>query len=141
MVLASYPISTALRGLGERFNSFQTPRGLHLIRAKIGDGQPLYTLFKARRPFTTLSWPLSPPLKAQYPDGISTRILWLCGLEIGFNRLGPVDSFNRKIYIHGTLAEEQLGQPCSWGCIRMSNQAINELFKTVFVYTPLWIGD
>jgi lipoprotein-anchoring transpeptidase ErfK/SrfK len=139
-VLASYPVSTALKGAGEIKNSFCTPRGKHVIRAKIGKDAPLNTVFKGRRPTGEL-W--TPELAAQQPgrDWILTRILWLSGCEPGFNRLGNVDSMQRYIYIHGTPDIEPMGKPGSHGCVRMRNSDVVTLFDLVPVGTPVLIAD
>jgi lipoprotein-anchoring transpeptidase ErfK/SrfK len=128
--VAGYPVSTALKGAGEQQDSGCTPRGKHIIRAKIGAGCPVNIVFSGRRP-TGEIW--SPELAAQYPgrDWILTRILWLSGSEPGFNRLGPVDSMRRYIYIHGTPDTEPMGQPGSRGCIRMRNSDVIALFDSV----------
>lgn len=125
-----YPISTALLGLGEQQGSYQTPRGKHVIRAKIGDGLPIHSVFTRRRPTGEI---YSKELALAFPerDWILTRILWLSGLEQGKNRLGTCDSMRRFIYIHGTHEEASIGVPKSRGCIRMRNQDIIELFQIV----------
>jgi lipoprotein-anchoring transpeptidase ErfK/SrfK len=135
-----YPISTAVRGAGERNGSLQTPRGKHLIRAKIGAGSPPGTVFVARRPSGDIH---SPELAAQHPgrDWMLTRILWLSGCEPGFNRLGGVDTMRRFIYIHGAPDTEPMGRPGSHGCIRMRSADIAELFDLVPVYTPVEIRE
>ena len=126
----SYAISTSKNGAGERAGSYQTPRGAHLIRAKIGDGAPLGTVFRGRRPTGEI---YSEELARAQPgrDWILTRILWLSGLEVGRNRLGDVDTMRRYIYIHGTPDSTTLGSPSSIGCVRMRNAAIVELFDLV----------
>src|SRR5262245_43911430 len=100
-VMRTYSISTAKKGAGEVNGSFQTPRGRHIVRAKIGSGQPANAVFVRRRPTGEL-W--SPELHARYPgrDWMLTRILWLSGKEVGRNRLGNVDTMRRYIYIHGS---------------------------------------
>jgi len=137
-VLAEYAVSTAANGPGEIKNSCCTPRGKHVVRAKIGEGKPLGTVFIGRRP-TGETW--SPQLAAQHPerDWILTRILWLSGCEPGVNRLGNVDSMQRYIYIHGTPDAEPMGIPRSHGCIRMRNAEIVELFDRVPAGTPVVI--
>jgi len=137
-LLKTYVVSTASKGAGEQQGSEQTPRGRHLVRARIGAGQPLYTVFRGRRP-TGERW--SPELAAQHPmrDWILTRILWLSGLEPGFNRGGQCDSMRRYIYIHGTPDSEPMGLPGSHGCVRMRNTDILELFELVPPYTPVLI--
>jgi L,D-transpeptidase YbiS len=137
-VLAGYPVSTALNGPGEKKNSGCTPRGKHIVRAKIGAGQPTGTVFIGRRP-TGEVW--SPELAAEHParDFILSRILWLSGCEVGINRLGDVDSMQRYIYIHGTPDTEPMGIPRSHGCVRMRNKDVVELFERVPAGTPVTI--
>jgi L,D-transpeptidase YbiS len=137
-LLKSYSISTAKKGLGEKNGSLQTPRGRHIVRARIGAGLPLGAVFVRRRP-TGEVW--SAALHEQYPgrDWILTRILWLSGCEPGRNRLGDVDTMRRYIYIHGTPDFAEMGKPGSIGCIRMRNHDIIELFDLVPPYTPVEI--
>jgi len=134
----TYLVSTASRGAGETNGSLCTPRGRHIVRARIGAGQPLNTVFVRRRP-TGEVW--TPELHAQYPgrDWILTRILWLSGCEPGRNRLGDVDTMRRYIYIHGSPDTAEMGKPGSIGCIRMRNRDIVELFERVASYTPVEI--
>jgi L,D-transpeptidase YbiS len=134
----TYSVSTAKRGAGEKNGSFCTPRGRHIIRAKIGAGQPAGTVFVRRRPTGEL-W--SPELDAKYPgrDWILTRILWLSGREPGKNRLGDVDTMRRYIYIHGSPDRAEMGKPGSIGCVRMHNKDIVELFDLVQPYTEVEI--
>lgn len=136
--LVSYPVSTARNGPGERANSECTPRGRHIVRAKIGAGCALNTVFVGRRPSGEI-W--SPALAASAPqrDWILTRILWLCGCEVGRNRLGDVDSMRRYIYIHGTPDSEPMGVPVSHGCIRMRNDDVVALFDAVDIGTEVII--
>jgi L,D-transpeptidase YbiS len=133
-----YAISTAKNGAGEQKGSEKTPRGRHIIRAKIGANSPANTVFVGRRPTGEI---YSPELRIQYPDRdwILTRIFWLSGLEKGLNRLGKVDTMQRYIYIHGTPDEVSMGQPGSKGCIRMRNIDIIELFDNIPVATPILI--
>ncbi len=129
-VLKSYRVSTSKNGAGERSGSYQTPRGAHLIRAKIGAGAPLGAVFRGRRPTGEI---YSEELARAQPgrDWILTRILWLSGLEVGRNRLGAVDTMRRYIYIHGTPDSTTFGSPSSIGCVRMANAEIVELFDLV----------
>jgi lipoprotein-anchoring transpeptidase ErfK/SrfK len=138
-VLKRYTVSSAKNGPGERNGSFCTPRGRHIIRAKIGAGQPENTVFVRRRP-TGERW--SPELHAQYPgrDWMLTRILWLSGCEPGRNRLGAVDTMRRYIYIHGSPDSAEMGKPGSIGCIRMRNPDIVELFDLVPPFTEVLIS-
>lgn len=135
-----YRVSTAKNGTGEIVGSGQTPRGMHIIRAKIGQGCPMNTVFKGRRPTGEIYTPL---LKERYPerDWILTRVLWLSGLEVGKNRLGSVDTMRRYIYIHGSPDETVMGVPYSKGCIRMHNQDMVELFDSVTFRTPITINE
>jgi len=139
-VQASYVISSAANGVGCEKNSGCTPLGAHVIRAKIGGGQPLNTVFVGRRPTGEIC---TPALMAEHPDRdwILTRILWLSGREVGKNRLGNVDTMQRYIYIHGTPDSVTVGKPESHGCIRMRNEDIIELFDLVEVGTSVLITD
>ena len=122
-----FGVSTSRFGPGEQLGSFCTPRGRHIIRARIGAGLPTGAVLRARRP-TGEIW--SPALARAHParDWILTRILWLSGCEVGRNRLGAVDSLRRYIYIHGTPDSEPMGVPFSHGCIRMTNNDVTRLF-------------
>ena len=128
--VASYPVSTAKNGVGEKIGSECTPTGWHKIRVKIGDSQPLNAVFVGRRPTTEI---YNKRLKEQFPDRdwILSRILWLSGLEPGKNRYGMVDSSWRYIYIHGCPDELINGHPESHGCIRMKNADVLDLFNRV----------
>jgi lipoprotein-anchoring transpeptidase ErfK/SrfK len=134
----TWPVSTSKFGAGEKNGSFCTPRGKHIVRAKIGAGQPPGAVFVRRRP-TGEIW--TPELHERYPgrDWILTRILWLSGREPGRNRLGEVDTMRRYIYIHGTPHSAELGKPGSIGCVRMRNHDIVELFDLVPPYTEVEI--
>lgn len=129
-LIRRYPVSTAKNGPGERRGSHCTPRGRHIIRAKIGAGQPENTVFIRRRP-TGEVW--TPELAAHNPDRdwILSRIIWLSGCEPGFNRLGDVDTMGRYIYLHGCPDTAPIGEPGSIGCVRMRNADIIELFELV----------
>jgi lipoprotein-anchoring transpeptidase ErfK/SrfK len=126
----SYPVSTSKHGAGEIRDTLKTPRGRHVIRAKIGAGAPLGAVFRGRRRTGEI---YSDALARAEPgrDWILTRILWLSGTEVGKNRLGDVDTMRRYIYIHGTPDSTPLGSPSSIGCVRMGNAAIVELFDLV----------
>ncbi len=139
-VVASYRVSTSKYGAGEETGSFKTPRGQHIVRAKIGAGQPLGAVFVGRRATGEI---YSETLARAHPDRdwVLSRILWLSGKEIGRNRLGRVDSMRRHIYIHGTPDSEPLGEPRSIGCIRMSNADVIELFDLVAIATPVEIME
>ncbi len=138
--LRRYAVSTARNGPGEASGSNCTPRGRHIVRAKIGTGQPANTVFVGRRPTGEI---YTPELRERFPgrDWILTRILWLSGCEPGFNRLGEVDTMRRYIYIHGSPDDVAMGAPGSIGCIRMRNADMLELFELVAPGTPVEIRD
>ncbi len=138
--VACYPVSTASKGVGEVRGSYCTPRGRHVIRAKIGAGVPENTVFVGRRPSGEL---YSPELAALFPgrDWILARIFWLSGVEPGRNRLGCVDTMRRYIYIHGCPDTVVMGVPASHGCIRMRNADIVDLFDRVPPYCPVEIVE
>lgn len=133
-VARRYTVSTSKFGAGEDQGSLRTPRGRHVIRAKIGAGAPLGAVFRSRRPTGEI---YSAELALAQPDRdwILTRILWLSGTEVGKNRLGNVDTMRRYVYIHGAPDSASLGVPSSIGCIRMANRDIVELFDRVPVGT------
>ncbi len=161
---AEYPISTASKGAGEQQNSFQTPRGLHRIQQKIGAGLPSGAIFENRE-FKNQIWvpspmPVSVNLDAEHsaegtggskeaasaPDLITSRILWLEGLEPGSNhgmdgQGRVVDSYQRYIYIHGTNQEHLMGKPSSFGCVRMTNEGVIRLFDQVKVGDLVWVEE
>jgi len=124
-----YPISTALQGVGNQRNSWQTPLGKHRIYQKIGAGMPMFTAFIGRKPQGIYQQGADDAKK----DWILSRILWLEGTQTGINRRGKVDTRSRYIYIHGTHAEEDIGTPVSHGCIRMKNDDVIALFDRVDV--------
>ena len=140
VLIKEYPVSTAKAGVGEISGSYRTPRGRHIIRAKIGAGQPENTVFVRRRPTGEL-W--TPELAEQHPgrDWILTRILWLSGCEPGFNRLGERDTMRRYVYIHGSPENAEMGKPGSHGCIRMRNADIVELFERIPCYSEVLISE
>jgi len=135
---ASYPISTAKNGLGNEDGSYQTPIGFHEIVEKIGADQPINMLFKARQATGELAKIDDSSYVAQ--DTITSRILWLSGLEQGVNLGECVDTKQRYIYIHGTADEAHLGQAVSHGCIRMKNSDVIALFQLVDDQTIVYIS-
>jgi len=124
-----YPVSTASAGIGNQLNSYQTPSGVHRVQQKIGGGEDSGTIFEARRPIGKIACNLDNRAK----DEITSRILWLGGLEDGVNQGGECDTFARYIYIHGTSDEKRIGKPVSAGCVRMLNDDVIELFDKVMV--------
>ncbi len=137
-LVATYPVSTSRRPPSNVKDSLGTPRGLHEVAERIGAGQPAGVVFKARVPtgrhFSEL---------ADADDGnrITSRILWLRGLEPGVNSGGNVDTYGRYIYIHGTNREDRIGEPHSAGCVLMRNADVIELYDQVRVGDWVWIGD
>jgi lipoprotein-anchoring transpeptidase ErfK/SrfK len=134
--LRRYPVSTSRNGMGEKNGSYCTPRGRHVIRARIGAGAAENTVFVKRRP-TGEIYSLQLAQRHADRDWILTRILWLSGCERGLNRLGEVDTMRRYIYIHGSPDSVEMGKPGSIGCIRMRNRDIIELFDLVEAGTPV----
>lgn len=130
-VVGRWVISTAEAGLGSRKGSNQTPLGVHRLAQKIGDGAPLGTVFKARQNTGRVAKILTAPGARSGEDNVTTRVMWLDGLEPGLNKGGEVDSYQRYIYIHGTDEEGRLGAPASHGCIRMRNQDVADLYERV----------
>ena len=125
----SYRVSTAANGLGNQVGSQKTPVGVHRIKEKIGGGQPKGMVFKGREP----TGRIFNPFDIREEDEITSRILWLDGLEPGINQGGKNDTHSRYIYIHGTSDEARIGRPVSIGCIRMNNDDVIELFDEVLV--------
>lgn len=134
-VVASHLISTAEAGLGSQRGSNKTPLGVHRVSQKFGKGAKAGTIFKARQNTRKVAQILTQPGARSNADNVTSRILWLSGLEPGVNKGGKVDSHARYIYIHGTDEEGRLGKPASHGCIRMKNTAVIDLFKQVPVGT------
>jgi len=139
-VIFSTLVSTASNGAGEKQGSECTPRGKHVVRAKIGAGCEQNTVFKGRRVTGEI---FTETLEQQYSDRdwILTRILWLSGCEVGINRLGNVDTMRRYIYIHGCPDSFEMGKPASHGCVRMTNQDVVALFELISVGTEVNIKE
>ncbi len=129
-MVQTYIISTAINGIGSTVGSYQTPSGIHYIRRKIGKDLPVGTILKGRESTGVIAQ-IELESIATGKDHVTSRILWLSGLEKGINLGGDVDSYRRYIYIHGTHEEGLLGQPASKGCIRMSNADVVSLFDHV----------
>ena len=135
----SYIVSTSKRPPSNVKDSLGTPRGLHEIAERIGAGQPPGMVFKSRvstgQHFSEL------PDAGADDNLITSRILWLRGLEPGVNRGGEVDTYGRYVYIHGTNREERLGEPLSAGCVLMRNLDIVELYEEVRTGDLVWIAE
>jgi hypothetical protein len=125
--------STSRFGISQIEGSNGTPLGLHRVVEKIGGGWPAGTVFKGRKPIG-YTWQGMPDAK------ITTRILWLEGLEPGFNRGGNVDSHTRYIYIHGTGDQTSIGKPTSCGCIHLADADLIPLFDKLPCGTLVWIS-
>jgi len=140
VTVAAWPVSTALNGAGEMSGSGCTPRGRHIVRAKIGSEEPVNTVFVGRRPTGEVYNPELGRLEPER-DWILSRILWLSGTEPGSNRLGERDTMRRYIYIHGTPDETFEQAPRSHGCIRMRNDDLLALFELTPPYTTVEIVE
>lgn len=134
-LLKVYPVSTAKNGIGNRLGSERTPLGWHRVAQKIGAGAPIYTIFINRKNTGSIY----AGGNAKKNDLITSRILWLEGLEPGINKGKGIDSFSRFIYIHGTAEEELIGRPSSHGCIRMKNTDVVELFNLLPLHSKVLI--
>lgn len=138
-LVKSYVVSTSAQPPSNVKGSLGTPRGLHEIAERIGAGQPPGTVFKSRIPtghhFSEM------PDAIAHTNLITSRILWLRGLESGVNRGGDVDTYNRYVYIHGTNQEARIGEPLSAGCVLMRNLDIVELYEEVRNGDLVWIED
>ena len=125
----SYVVSTSKRPPSNVKNSLGTPRGLHEIAERVGAGQPPGMVFKSRIP-TGRHYSEFPNAEIE-PNLITSRILWLRGLEPAVNLGGEVDTYERYVYIHGTNHENRIGEPLSAGCVLMRNLDIIELYEEV----------
>jgi lipoprotein-anchoring transpeptidase ErfK/SrfK len=139
-LLAQFPVSTAVNGVGCEKDSGCTPLGAHVVRAKIGEGEEANTVFVGRRATGEIC---TPELMTEFPsrDWILTRIMWLSGTEVGRNRLGNVDTMQRYIYIHGTPDSTDMSTTGSHGCVRMRNADMIALFDLVPVGTTVQISN
>ena len=139
-LLKHYPISSSAKGVGNTEGSYQTPLGLHQIKEKIGDNCEAYEVFIGRQAQGNY-FELQAANKKLPDDIISSRILWLDGLEAGINQGGNVDTYQRYIYIHGTMDEDKIGQPVSHGCIRMLNKDVIELYSQLEIGCEVLIEE
>ncbi len=147
----SYDISSSKFGVGNLNDSYQTPLGLHTINEKIGENRPINTIFKGRKIVEggiTIEDLANPEFKnfknkhfEEFDDLITSRILWLKGCEKGVNLGDNIDTYKRFIYIHGTAHEELIGQAASYGCIRMRNNDVIELFDLVDKGTYVYLYE
>lgn len=135
----TYPVSTSLRPPSCREGSFGTPTGFFQISDKIGAEASAGMVFKGRVP-QGYHWAEASPAE-QAEALITSRILWLDGLEPGHNRHGSVDTRQRYIYIHGTNRPERIGTPQSAGCVLLRDEEMIHLFQQVKTGTVVWIGE
>tara|TARA_Y100000768_G_scaffold230050_1_gene173684 strand:+ start:381 stop:914 length:534 start_codon:yes stop_codon:yes gene_type:complete len=138
-IIEEYRISSSIYGEGNEEGSNKTPLGAHYIREYFGKDVDIFTIFKNRVPTGHKAKLLSREQKSE-EDIITTRILWLDGLEEGFNKGANLDSYKRYIYIHGTNEEELIGQKASHGCIRMNNSDIIKLCNKNLLNTFVYIS-
>ena len=129
-ILKRFPISASKYGCGSKAGSNKTPLGIHMITSKIGAGADTGTIFKARMN-TGKKAVIYKDKTDSEEDFVTTRIMWLEGLEQGVNKGPGIDSRARYIYIHGTPEEGLIGTPASHGCIRMKNTEVIELFDRI----------
>ena len=142
VLIKSYAISTSRRPPSNIKGSLGTPRGLHEIAERIGAGQPPGMVFKSRVPTGRHFSEIADTDPDNANDNlITSRILWLRGLEPGVNRGGNVDTYDRYVYIHGTNHESRIGEPMSAGCVLMRNLDIVELYDEVRTGDLVWITD
>lgn len=137
-VLKLYKISSSYYGTGSKLNSLKTPLGRHEIYKKIGSNLPINAILKGRVWNGAIADVIKEPIDTEF-DHVTSRILWLDGLELGKNKGKGIDSRNRYIYIHGTAEEGLIGTPASDGCIRMYNRDVVELFDLVDEKAQVWI--
>ena len=136
-LVRAYSLSTSKKPPSNRLNSLGTPLGLHEIAERIGGGQPPGMVFKGRVPTGRHYSEIAG--EADHPNLITSRILWLRGLEAGVNRGGELDTYSRYIYIHGTNHEDRIGSPISGGCLLMRNLDVIELYDQVRTGDLVWI--
>ena len=134
-----YPISTSVNGEGSEKGSEKTPLGAHIIREKFGKDATLGTIFVGRQDTGEVA-DIIREAKHIPDDYVTSRILWLDGLEKGKNKGGDVDSYKRFIYIHGTAEEGLIGRKASHGCIRMYNRDVIKLFDKLPIGSVVYIG-
>ena len=136
----SFIVSTSKYGIGNHSGSNKTPLGLHKIKKKIGGDVPLGGILKGRKYINNIA-KIYLDATDLSQDLVTSRILWLEGLEKGINRGKGISSFQRYIYIHGTNEEGLIGTPSSHGCIRMKNKDVIGLFDLVTENTPVYIQE
>lgn len=137
-IINTFIISSSEYGTGNKNGSKKTPLGLHKIKEKHGENTPINGRMVGRVFYYEISTIHTDETKSK-TDDITSRILWLEGMEPGKNKGDGIDSYKRYIYIHGTSEEGRLGTPASHGCIRMKNKDVINLYKIVEVGTLVLI--
>ncbi len=137
-ILKVFKISSSYYGTGSEVNSLKTPLGKHEIYKKIGQDLPINAILKGRVWNGAIANVITEDVDTDF-DHVTSRILWLDGLEKGKNNGPGVDSRSRYIYIHGTAEEGLIGRPASDGCIRMYNTDVIDLFDLVNEKVQVWI--
>jgi len=137
-ILKGFKVSSSYYGTGSKVNSLKTPLGKHEIYKKIGKDLPINAILKGRVWSGAIANVITEDIDTDF-DHVTSRILWLDGLEIGKNKGSGVDSRSRYIYIHGTAEEGLIGRPASDGCIRMYNTDVIDLFDLVNEKVQVWI--
>ena len=137
-IITSFIISSSKYGTGNKNGSNKTPLGLHKIKEKYGDKTPINGRMVGRIFYGNIATIYNDTTKSK-TDDVTSRILWLDGLEKGKNKGEGIDSYKRYIYIHGTSEEGRLGTPASHGCIRMKNKDVIDLYRMVEVGTLVLI--
>ena len=137
-IISEFIISSSAYGTGNKEGSNKTPLGLHKVKEKYGDNTPINGRMKGRVYYGEIAKIYKDSTKSK-TDDVTTRILWLEGLEQGKNKGEKIDSFKRYIYIHGTSEEGRLGTPASHGCIRMKNKEVLELYEKIKIGTLVLI--
>ena len=139
-IVKEYFVSTAKKGVGNQKNSDMTPYGLHYIKEKHGGKTPQNGRMIGREFYGQIAT-IHSDTSSSKTDDITSRILWLSGMEKDINKGGNVDSYNRYIYIHGTSEEGKIGTPASHGCVRMLNTDIIDLYAKIMIGTKVLILD
>ena len=137
-IVKKYIISSSEYGTGSEAGSNKTPLGLHKVKEKYGDETPINGRMIGRVFYGQIATLYNDKTKSK-TDDVTSRIFWLEGLENGKNKGEGIDSYKRYIYIHGTSEEGRLGTPASHGCIRMKNNEVIDLYKTIAIGTLVLI--
>jgi lipoprotein-anchoring transpeptidase ErfK/SrfK len=128
-LIARYSISTSKFGTGDSAASYRTPLGTLFVSAKVGDRLPAGAVIKNRIPTGEMVG-----VDAPGRDAIVSRVIWLRGMEAQNQK-----ARDRCIYIHGTPEERRIGNPGSFGCIRMRSRDVIDLYDRVHIGTHVVI--